>query len=154
MANPITVDGIEGVKSLIGQELGPTDWVEITQEMVNQFADATGDHQWIHVDTGKAAAGPFGTTIAHGFLSLSLFPALTPEIYLIEGVKMGINYGTNKVRFPSPLPVGSKVRAGATLMSVEQTKDGGYQVTNEVTLEREGGEKPICVAQTVARLYF
>ena len=103
------------------------------------------------MDPERAKLTPFKTTIAHGFLSLSLFPALTPEIYVIEGVKMGINYGTNKVRFPSPLPVGSKVRAGATLMSVEQTKDGGYQVTNEVTLEREGGEKPICVAQSIGQ---
>jgi acyl dehydratase len=144
----------EDLTAAVGEHLGYSDWHVIDQDRVNKFADATGDHQWIHVDTEKAAAGPFGTTIAHGFLSLSLFPALTPEIYAIEGVKMGINYGTNKVRFPSPLPVGSKVRAGATLLSVEQTRDGGYQVTNEVTLEREGGEKPICVAQTVARLYF
>ena len=147
---------VDEMKNRIGSET-VSDWVEVTQEMIDKFADATGDHQFIHVNPEMAALTPFGGTIAHGFLTLSLMPLLSAKVVdapRLEGVKMGINYGTNKVRFPSPLPVGSKVRAGATLMSVEPTKDGGYQVTNEVTLEREGGEKPICVAQTVARLYF
>ena len=138
----------------VGRTLGTTDWLEITQERIDLFADATGDHQWIHVDPEKAAQGPFGTTIAHGYLMLSLFPELMTEVYRVQGVRMGINYGLNKVRFPAVLPVGSKVRAGATLVSVDRTPDGGYQIAAEATLSREGGEKPCCVAQTLARLYF
>jgi acyl dehydratase len=144
----------EELIAAVGEHLGYSEWHQIDQDQVNLFADATGDHQWIHVDTEKAALGPFGTTIAHGFLMLSLFPQLMTEVYRVEGVRMGINYGLNRVRFPAVLPVGSKVRAGGTLVSVDPTPDGGYQVVNEATLEREGGDKPCCVAQTIARIYF
>jgi acyl dehydratase len=144
----------EELTAAVGEHLGYSDWRQVDQAQVNLFADATGDHQWIHVDTEKAAQGPFGTTIAHGYLMLSMLPAMMSEVYRIQGVRMGINYGLNKVRFPAPLPTGSKVRAGTTLVSVEQMPDGGYQVVNEATLEREGGQKPCCVAQTIARLYF
>ena len=144
----------EELIAAVGEHLGYSDWHQIDQDRVNLFADATGDHQWIHVDAEKAAQGPFGTTIAHGYLMLSLFPELMTEVYRVQGVRMGINYGLNKVRFPAVLPVGSKVRVGGTLVSVDRTKDGGYQIVNEATLEREGGEKPCCVAQTLARIYF
>jgi acyl dehydratase len=144
----------EELTAAVGEHLGYGDWHVVDQARVNLFADATGDHQWIHVDTEKAAQGPFGTTIAHGYLMLSMFPDLVGEVYRVEGARMGINYGLNKVRFPAPLPVGSKVRAGGTLLSVEPTKDGGHQVVFEATLEREGADKPCCVAQTIARLYF
>jgi acyl dehydratase len=144
----------EELIAAVGEHLGYSGWHQIDQERVNLFADATGDHQWIHVDAEKAAQGPFGTTIAHGFLMLSLFPQLMTEVYRVDGVRMGINYGLNKVRFPAVLPVGSKVRAGGTLVSVDRMPDGGYQIVAEATLEREGGEKPCCVAQTIARIYF
>jgi acyl dehydratase len=144
----------EELIAAVGEHLGYSEWHQIDQDRVNLFADATGDHQWIHVDAEKAAQGPFGTTIAHGYLMLSLFPELMTEVYRVQGVRMGINYGLNKVRFPAVLPVGSKVRAGATLASVDRTADGGYQIAAEASLEREGGEKPCCVAQTLARLYF
>jgi len=149
-----TFESLDTLVAATGEVLGTSSWVEVTQEAVNLFADATGDHQWIHVDPEKAAQGPFGTTIAHGYLMLSLFPELMTEVYRVQGVRMGINYGLNKVRFPAVLPVGSKVRAGATLVSVDRTPDGGYQIAAEATLSREGGEKPCCVAQTLARLYF
>jgi acyl dehydratase len=144
----------EELTAAVGEHLGYSDWHQIDQSQVNLFADATGDHQWIHIDAEKAAQGPFGTTIVHGYLMLSVLPALMAEVYRVQGVVMGVNYGLNKVRFPAPLPTGSKVRVGGTLLSVEPTKDGGYQVVNEATVEREGGEKPCCVAQTIARLYF
>jgi len=144
----------EELIAAVGEHLGYSDWRQIDQEQVNLFADATGDHQWIHVDTEKAAQGPFGTTIAHGYLMLSLLPTMVSDVYRVQGVRMGINYGLNKVRFPSVLPVGSKIRVGARLVSVDRTPDGGYQVVNEATLEREGGEKPCCVAQTIARFYY
>jgi acyl dehydratase len=145
-----TIDGIDGLKALIGEHLGYSEWHEITQEQINTFADATGDHQWIHIDTERAAAGPFGTTIAHGYLTLSLTPVLLAEIYRVEGVALALNYGLNKVRFPSPVPVGSKVRAGMALPSVEDVA-GGVQVTMAVTFEIEGGAKPACVAEVVFR---
>jgi acyl dehydratase len=144
----------EELTAAVGEHLGYSDWRVIDQAQVNLFADATGDHQWIHVDTEKAAQGPFGTTIAHGYLMLSVLPAMMSEVYRVDGVRMGINYGLNKVRFPAPLPVGSKVRVGGTLLTVDAMPDGGYQIVNEATLEREGGEKPCCVAQTIARMYF
>jgi acyl dehydratase len=144
-----TVAGIEGVQSLVGQHLGHSDWVEITQEQVNRFAEATGDHQWIHVDPAKAAEGPFGTTVAHGFLTLSLLPMLTWQVYKVEGVKMGVNYGADKLRFPSPVPVGSRVRAGVELTSVTPNKLG-YQIATRVTIELDGSDKPACVADMLA----
>jgi len=147
-----TINGIDGLKELVGQHLGYSEPVEITQEMVNQFADATGDHQWIHVDVERAKAGPFGGPIAHGYLTLSLGPRLLPQIMQVSGISMGVNYGANKVRFPSPVPVGSKLRAGAKVLAVDDTA-GGAQVTLEVTFEVEGAPKPSCVAEVLFR-YF
>ena len=149
-----TVDGVEGVQGLVGQHLGYSDWVTITQEQVNQFADATGDHQWIHVDPERAKKeSPFGGPIAHGYLTLSLVPMLVPQIIETTGFRMGVNYGTEKVRFPSPVPVGSRVRAGATLDSATPF-DGGVQLVMTVTVEVEGASKPSMVATTVSRRYL
>ena len=147
-----TVNGIDELKAKQGEHLGYSDYVEITQEQVNLFADATGDHQWIHVDPERAKAGPFGGPIAHGYLTLSLAPALLPQILIVGGISMGVNYGCGKVRFPSPVPVGSKVRAGAELVSVEDVS-GGAQVTLQVTFEVEGAPKPSCVAEVIYRYY-
>ena len=148
-----TAQGIDGVKELVGQHLGYSDWVEITQEQVNLFADATGDHQWIHVDPERAAKeSPFGGPIAHGYLTLSIIPKLLGGIMRVEGIAMGVNYGINKLRFPSPVPVGAKVRAGATLAGVEDIP-GGAQVSMDVVVEVEGKDKPSCVAQVVYRYY-
>jgi acyl dehydratase len=149
-----TISGIDDLKALVGQHLGHSDWLEITQERVNQFADATGDHQWIHVDVERARQGPFGGPIAHGFLTLSLAPGLLKDVWKIENVKMGVNYGLNKVRFPSPVPVGSKVRAGALLKEVEVLDGGGAQLVLEATFEVDGASKPACVAELVFRYYF
>ncbi len=146
------IDGIDGLKAKVGDHLGYSDYVEITQEQVNQFADATGDHQWIHVDVERAKAGPFGGPIAHGYLTLALGPSLSPQIMAVTGVAMGVNYGCNKVRFPSPVPVGSKVRLGAKLLNVEDVA-GGAQVTMEFTFEVESAPKPSCVAEVVFRYY-
>ena len=152
MSNPVTVDGIEGVKSLVGKELGPTDWVEITQDMVNTFADATGDHQWIHVDVERAKKeSPFGGPIAHGYLTLSLWPRLAPELMQYTGFKLTVNYGTEKVRFPSPVPVGAKLRAKATIDSVTDVGEGVIQVLQTATFEVEGSAKPALVAVIVLR---
>jgi len=148
-----TLQGIEGVKASAGKEWGRSDWLQVTQERIDQFADATDDHQWIHVDPERAKAGPFGATIAHGFLTLSLVPSLAGSLVKVEGVRMGINYGLNKVRFPSPVRVGSRIRALSKNVSVEDV-DGGVQVVNQVTIEIEGQEKPACVAETVSRFYF
>ncbi|MDN5858772.1 MAG: MaoC family dehydratase [Pseudonocardia sp.] len=142
-------NGISEVEEAAGTHLGHSDWHEITQEQINAFADATGDRQWIHVDAERAANGPFGATVAHGFLTLSLLPMLAAEVYTIEGVAMGVNYGCNKVRFPAPVPVGSKVRAGVELVSVEQTA-AGHLVTARMTVEIEGAAKPGCVAESLA----
>ena len=141
------------MRKAIGEQLGYSEWHTVTQEQISAFADATGDHQWIHVDPVAAAKGPFGTTIAHGYLTLSLIPMLASQVSRVEGVRMGVNYGLNKVRFPAPVPVGSRVRAGVRLKSVDDI-DGGAQIVNEVTIEREGGDKPSCVAETVARYYL
>jgi len=131
--------------------LGYSDWHTITQEQIDQFAEVTGDYQWIHVDQVKAAEGPFGSTIAHGYLTLSLAPKLVSEIFAVDGLSMEVNYGANKIRFPSPVPVGSRVRAGAELLSVKCTPNGAQAVVR-VTIEREGSEKPACVAETVTLL--
>jgi acyl dehydratase len=149
-----SVEGVEGVQSLVGQHLGYSEWRTITQEQVNQFADATGDHQWIHVDPERAAKeSPFGGPIAHGYLTISLLPSLIPEIVEIEGFRMGVNYGTEKVRFPSPVPVGSRVRAGATMASATPF-DGGIAMHLDVTVEVEGASKPSMVATVVYRRYL
>ena len=145
--------GIEDVKAKIGQEIGVGDWVEVTQERINQFADATGDHQWIHVDEERAKQGPFGKTIAHGYLTLSLLPSLGGGGLGIEGTKMGINYGLDRVRFIAPVPAGSRVRARRKLVDVKEG-EGFVQLKTEVTIELEGSEKPACVAETLSRAYL
>jgi acyl dehydratase len=138
---------------LVGTELGTSDWYEVTQERVNQFADATGDHQWIHIDIERAKKeSPFGGPIAHGFLTLSLAVPLVAQVLTVTDQKMGVNYGLNKVRFAAPVPVGSKVRASVTLKSVEEIA-GGLQNILAVTVEREGGDKPVCIAEWVVRYY-
>jgi acyl dehydratase len=134
-----------------GDHFGPSSWIEMPQEKIDAFAEATGDHQWIHVDPERAGAGPFGTTIAHGYLTLSLLPVASYELLPRAG-RMGINYGLNRVRFPAPVPVGSRLRASFEAVSVEPF-DGGSQVTMTATVEREGGEKPVCVAEVVFRYY-
>jgi acyl dehydratase len=149
---PRTINGLEELKSLVGEHLGYSDYIEITQERVNAFADATGDHQWIHVDVEKAKAGPFGGPIAHGYLTLSLGPMLSPQVYRIDGFKMGVNYGAEKIRFPSPVPVGSKLRLGVKLLDVEEVA-GGIQTKLEFAFEVEGASKPSCVAEVLFRLY-
>lgn len=153
MAEPRTFTSADELKAAVGEPLGHSDWLEIDQKRIDLFAEATGDHQWIHVDPERAASGPFGTTIAHGYLTLSLLPLFVPQVVRVENVKMGVNYGTNKVRFPAPVPVGSRLRAAVTLTDVTEA-GGGVQVTTAVTVEREGGDKPVCVAESVARYYF
>jgi acyl dehydratase len=148
----LTIDGIEQLRAKVGEHLGYSEWHEVTQEQVNLFADATGDHQWIHVDIERAKAGPFGGPIAHGYLTLSLCPTLMPEVFSVEGVGMLVNYGLNKLRFPAPVPVGSKVRMGVTLAGLEDTP-GGAQATLAVAFEVEGGTKPVCVAEALFRYY-
>jgi acyl dehydratase len=141
-------NGLDEVRAAVGTSLGSSDWHLVTQEQVNLFADATGDHQWIHVDPERAAAGPFGAPIAHGFLTLSMIPMLMWQVFAIEGVRMMINYGLNKVRFPAPAAVGSRVRASVEVLSVTDTPHGA-QVIMSVTVEREGADKPVCVAETI-----
>ncbi len=147
-----TVNGIAGLKELVGTHLGYSDWLEITQERVNTFADATGDHQWIHVDVERATAeSPFGGPIAHGYLTLSLGPVLFPQILRVDGIRMGVNYGCAKVRFPSPVPVGSNLRLGATLDAIEDLDGGWSQISMTFTFEVEGAPKPSCVAEIIFR---
>ncbi|MFF3764251.1 MaoC family dehydratase [Streptomyces sp. NPDC001922] len=153
MADPRVFGSLDELRAAVGEQLGTSDWLEVDQKRIDLFADATGDHQWIHVDPEKAAAGPFGTTIAHGYLTLSLLPALVPQLMRVDGVRMGINYGANKVRFPSPVPVGSRLRATGKISEVAEVTDG-VQLTTVVTVEREGGDKPVCVAETVSRFYL
>ncbi|MGH9209555.1 MAG: MaoC family dehydratase [Acidimicrobiales bacterium] len=147
------VQGIGGLRELEGQHLGYSDYLEIGQERVNQFAEATGDHQWIHVDVERAKReSPFGGPIAHGYLTLALGPLLLPQVVRVEGVQLAVNYGANKIRFPSPVPVGSKLRVGAELVEVADVT-GGVQITMRVTYECEGADKPACVAENVYRYY-
>jgi len=146
-----TFTGLDEFDKAVGTHLGHSDWHTVTQQQVNLFADATGDHQWIHVDLERAAAGVFGTTIAHGYLTVALIPMLMDEIYRVDGLRMGVNYGSNKVRLPSPVPVGSRVRAGAELLELRSTPQGA-QAMIRVTVEREGSEKPACVAETISLL--
>src|SRR5438067_2772407 len=148
----ITVATIKDLPGLAGTDLGSTDWITVTQADIDAFANATGDHQWIHVDPERAKSGPFRTTIAHGYLTLALLPPLFAKLLTVERVGMGINYGLNRVRFPSPVPSGSRVRLAATLVDVT-TVEGGVQLTVDATLERDGGAKPACVAQAVYRYY-
>ncbi|ARE77264.1 MaoC family dehydratase [Streptomyces sp. NPDC059558] len=153
MAEPRVFTSAEELHAGVGEPLGPSAWLEVDQKRIDLFADATGDHQWIHVDPERAAGGPFGSTIAHGYLTLSLLPSLVPQVMRVEGMRMGLNYGTNKVRFPAPVPVGSRLRATAVITEVAEA-GGGVQVTATVTVEREGGDKPVCVAESVSRYYF
>jgi acyl dehydratase len=144
---------LQEVADLAGQELAVSDWIEVTQERIHQFAQATGDHQWIHVDPERAKAGPFGTTIAHGFLTLSLMPSFFDSALHVKETRMAVNYGVNKVRFTAPVPVGSRLRARIALKSAEPIDPKGFQMVYAVTVEREGSDKPVCVAETIARRY-
>jgi acyl dehydratase len=148
-----TTTTLAGLPSLKGKELGTSEWFEIKQERVNTFADATDDQQWIHVDVEAAKKGPFGGPIAHGFLTLSLFVPMWSQVLIVSDMTMGINYGLNKVRFPAPVPVGSRVRMTATLAEVEEIKGGGLQLTVAGVIEREGGDKPVCVVEALMRYY-
>ncbi|MBC7596882.1 MAG: MaoC family dehydratase [Kineosporiaceae bacterium] len=143
-----TFDNVAALEAAVGEELGTSDWHTVTQEQINLFADATGDHQWIHVDPEKAATGPFGKTIAHGYLTLSLLPVLLEQTYAVENVAMGMNYGANKVRFPSPVPVDSKIRVVAKLLETKPIAIG-TQFVIQATVEREDSEKPVCIAEVV-----
>ncbi|MER5850806.1 MaoC family dehydratase [Streptomyces sp. NPDC002012] len=149
---PLTVNGIDEIKAQAGADLGHSGWLEILQPRVDTFADATGDHQWIHTDAERAKAGPFGGTIAHGYLTLSLLIPLWNELLRVEGVSMAVNYGLNKVRFPSPVRVGAKVRAHGRVVSVEEIQVG-VEVVVDLTVEIDGSAKPACVAQAVYRFY-
>ena len=140
------------LQSLVGQEIALSDWITVDQPRIDRFAEATGDHQWIHVDPVRAAAGPFGATVAHGFLTLSLLPELSASAIEIRDTRMGVNYGLNRVRFPAPVPSGSRLRGRFRLLAFEPI-EGGAQLTMQVTMEREGGDKPVCVAESVARRY-
>ena len=151
MAEPRIFTSAEELKAAVGEQLGYSDWLEVDQKRIDLFAEATGDHQWIHVDPEKAAAGPFGTTIAHGYLTLSLLPLLVPQVLKVDNVRMGVNYGTNKVRFPAPVPVGSRIRAGASIAGAQETP-AGVQVSLQWVIELENSTKPACVAETVVLL--
>lgn len=147
------ITGVDGLKAAVGEHLGYSEYFDVSQERVNQFAEATGDNQWIHVDVERAKSGPFGGPIAHGYLTLSLGPMLYPTVVRIEGFSMGVNYGANKIRFPSPVPVGSKIRLGVKLLEVEEIANG-VQMTMEFTFECEGASKPSCVAEIIFRSYI
>jgi len=148
-----TFETLADLAALVGQEVAVSDWIVVTQERINQFADATGDHQWIHVDVERAKSGPFGAPIAHGFLTLSMIPAFFDTAMEIKQVRMGVNYGLNKVRFVAPVPVDSRLRARIRLLKAEPIDNQGLQMTWEVTVEREGAPKPVCVAESLARMY-
>jgi acyl dehydratase len=148
-----TLENLAELSALVGQEVAVSDWITITQEQVNQFAEATGDHQWIHVDVEKAKAGPFGAPIAHGFLTLSLIPKFFQTAFTIRNSGMGVNYGLNKVRFTAPVPVGSRLRGHLKLLACVPIEKDGIQMTWQVTVEREGSERPVCIAESLSRRY-
>jgi acyl dehydratase len=148
-----TFDSLAELPPLVGQELAVSDWITVTQQQIDLFADATGDHQWIHVDPERAKAGPFGGTIAHGFLTLSLIPKMVESALEIRNLRMSVNYGLNRVRFPAPVPAGSRLRARIKLMECQPLGDDGVQIVWQITVEREGGDKPVCVAESVTRRY-
>lgn len=157
METPVTIGTVAELRELVGQELGVSDWLEITQERVNLFAEATGDFQYIHVDPERARETFFGGTVAHGYLTLSLIPLLGQSRHGVAvklGGRMGVNYGLNRVRFPAPLPVGRRVRLRTVLLAAEEVAGGAVQLTHRQTIEIEGGERPACVAETVSRIYF
>jgi acyl dehydratase len=147
-----TFDNPAALLDAVGQQLGHSEWLEIDQQRINLFAEATGDHQWIHVDPERAAEGPFGKTIAHGYLTLSLANLFLPQIMQVNNVSMGVNYGCEKVRFPAPVPVGSRVRGSGEVISAEEVK-GGVQVVVRISIEIEGGERPACVIDTISRFF-
>jgi acyl dehydratase len=149
----ITVNGIEEMKGLLGRQIGPSDWREVTQEDVNAFADVSGDHQWIHVDVERAKAeSPFGTPVAHGNLTLSMIDGFRPQLLEADGFKLAVNYGWNKIRFPAPVPVGSRIRVTMEVLSVDDVGGGWHQIVQRWTVEVEGNEKPACVAESVGRV--
>jgi acyl dehydratase len=148
----LKLNGLDEVKAHIGEELGVSEWHEVTQEDINKFAEVTGDDYWIHLDVERAKSGPFGGTIAHGYYTLSLAPMFSYRMFSFTGFAFGVNYGVNRVRFPAPMPVGDRVRMRAKLASVEDVP-GGAQITTELTFEREGGDKPVCVAESLSRVY-
>jgi len=147
-----TFETIAEMADLVGQEIGLSEWITVTQERIQLFADATNDHQWIHLDVERAKAGPFGTTIAHGFLTLSLLPEMAASAFGVREARMGVNYGLNKVRFPAPVPSGSRIRGRFKLLAYEPL-DGGAQMTVQVTMEREGSDKPVCIAESIGRRF-
>lgn len=149
--NPTVYEGISGFEAQLGKHLGYSGWLPVSQQQIDLFAEATGDHQWIHVDPQKAAAGPYGRTIAHGYLTLSLVPLLVKQIYQVTGLSMQVNYGVDKLRFPAPVPVNSRIRAGAELVKLERS-DGGGRATVRVTVEVEGSDRPACVVETIAMM--
>ena len=148
----LTVNGIDELKTKVGDELGVSEWHEVTQEKIDAFAEVTGDDQWIHIDPERAKETPFGGTIAHGYYTLSLAPRFSYDLFKLEGVAFGLNYGLNKVRFPAPMPVGDRVRMRMELQSVDDIP-GGAQITMKLTFERDGGDKPVCVAESLSRVY-
>lgn len=148
-----TFEKLADLAALVGQEVAVSDWIPVTQQQVNQFAEATGDHQWIHVDVERAKQGPFGAPIAHGFLTLSLLPKFFESALEVLDTRMGVNYGLNRVRFTAPVPVGSRLRARMTLLACEPIADNGYQMTWSVTVEREGSDRPACIAESLTRRY-
>ena len=148
-----TIPRLGDLKSMVGEELAVSNWFVVDQGRINQFADATGDHQWIHVDPDRAASGAFGATIAHGFLTLSMLPLFIQDALRFDDVRMSVNYGLNRVRFTAPVPVGSELRARFRLVGIEDVAGQGMQVTMEATIERKGSDKPVCVAETISRRY-
>ena len=146
-------DNLEQLRSLVGQEVAVSDWETVTQERIDTFAQATGDHQWIHVDPVRAAAGPFGKTIAHGFLTLSMLPMFMGRTIAIRDAKMSVNYGLNKVRFTAPVPVGSEIRVRLKLIGCDPAGDGGTQVAWQISFERKGSDRPVCIAEQISRRY-
>ncbi|HEY0975005.1 MAG TPA: MaoC family dehydratase [Solimonas sp.] len=151
---PHVFESADAILQSVGTALGGSDWVQITQDRINLFADATDDHQWIHVDPVKAKDGPFGACIAHGYLTLSMVSRFLPEIVEVRGMTMGVNYGCDRIRFPSPVLVGNRIRGRGELVAAERTKDGGVQATIRVTVEIEGKDRPACIADTISRYYF
>ena len=141
------------LEAQVGKDLGKTDWLAIDQQRINLFADATGDHQWIHVDVEKAKTGPFGAPIAHGYLTASLANYFLPQLMEVQGISMGVNYGCDKIRFPSPVKVGSRIRGAGQVTTVEKTKDGGIQAKVTITIEIEGSDRPACIIETISRYY-
>ena len=154
MAEQLCLDSTAAVLASVGQALGPTEWTTVTQERINTFADATGDHQWIHVDPERAQAGPFGACVAHGYLTLSLANLFLPQLVCYERLKMGVNYGCDKVRFPAPVKVGARIRGRGEVVAAEPVKGDGVQITVRISVEIEGADKPGCVVDTISRLYF